>query len=133
MQGVAKEPVAAAARVGSGVETLRDQLLAAATAGHGAGRALAKADPRVAAAALRELRAQGASILRLVTRAADGEVERVLGRGSRGAALPGDLAARLGPHVTPEATGAARLHTDDTADLVASAHFCTALGLATTN
>jgi len=61
------------------VETLRDQLLAAATAGHGAGNALAKADPRAAAAALRELRAQGASILRLVTRAADGEVERVLG------------------------------------------------------
>src|SRR5436190_1924377 len=66
-------------------------------------------------------------LARLVTRAAAGQVERVLGGSSASEGLPADLAARLSPHVTPEATGAARLHTDDAADLVASAHHARAL------
>src|SRR5262249_47345494 len=88
---------------------------------------LAKADPATAAAALRELRSQGAPILRLVTQAAGGEVERVIGRRSSGESLPADIAARLAPHVTPAATRAARLPTDAAADLVASAHPARAL------
>jgi hypothetical protein len=122
---------AAASGAQARVFALRDALQAAASTGHGAREALAKADPATAAAALRELRAQGAQLLRLVTRAADGEVERVIARGSAAAALPGDLAARLSPHVTPEATSAARLHTDDDADLVASAHHARALTVGT--
>ena len=122
----ASQPAATADADGR-VVALRDQLRAAAEAGHGAADALAKADPATAAAALRALRSQGAPFLRLVTRAAAGQVERVLGGSSASEGLPADLAARLSPHVTPEATGAARLHTDDAADLVASAHHARAL------
>jgi len=46
-----------------------------------------------------------------------------------GAALPGDLAERFGPHVGGEAAGTARLHTDDSADLVAAAHHAHAVTL----
>jgi len=50
-------------------------------------------------------------------------------RGSAGTALPRDVAARLGPHVGNDAAGAARLHTDDTADRVAAAHHARALSV----
>jgi len=113
---------------------LRKLLLAAATSGRGAVDALAAADPTTAAAALRELRTmrvpgRTATALQLVARADNGEAGRLLGRGSTGAALPDDDAARLGPHVGKEAAGAARLHTDDTADLVAAAHDARAVTL----
>jgi Domain of unknown function (DUF4157) len=108
---------------------LRARLMAAAANGHGAAAALAAADPEIAATALRELRALGAPILSLVARAADGEVERVLSRGSSPAALPADVGPRLVPHVGAAAVGAARLHTDDAADLIASAHHAHAVTL----
>ncbi|HSK05714.1 MAG TPA: DUF4157 domain-containing protein, partial [Kofleriaceae bacterium] len=49
--------------------------------------------------------------------------------GAQGAPLPGDVATRLGPHVGDEATRAARLHTDDTADQVAAAHRARAVAI----
>jgi phage-related protein len=106
---------------------LREQLQAAATAGQSARDALAAADPDTAAAALRALRAQGAPLLRLVAQSSGGEVERVLGRGSPGAALPAELAAKLSPHVGASAAGTARIHTGDAAELVADAHHARAL------
>jgi len=113
---------------------LRKRLLAAATSGHGAADALAAADPATAATTLRELRrtrvpGKAATALQLVARADNGEAARLLGRGSTGTPLPDDVAARLGPHVGKEAAGAARLHTDDTADLVAAAHDARAVTL----
>ena len=117
----------------SAAATLRAQLRAAVEAGRGAADALAAADPATVAETLSALRAEhlplrAAPVLRLVTRAAGGEVERVLGRGSPGAALSEREAARLSPHVGP-AAGAARLHTDDAADLIAAAHHARALTL----
>jgi hypothetical protein len=53
---------------------------------------------------------------RVVTEAAEGQVERVLGRGSSGAAMAAELAARLGPLVGSGSARVARLHTDDAAD-----------------
>jgi uncharacterized protein DUF4157 len=116
----------------SGAAALREQLIAAVTRGHRVTEILAAADPVTAAAALGELRGarmpgQRAPVLRLVTSAANGEVERVLGRGSASAAVPEGVATRLGPHVGHQAAGAARLHTDDTADLLTSAHHARAL------
>jgi hypothetical protein len=118
----------------SGAAELREQLLAAAVRGRGAANALTAADPATAAATLRELRSthvagHAAPALQLVARASDGEATRVLGRGSDGAPLPDDIAARLGPHVGSEAASAARLHTDDLADLVAAAHHARAVTL----
>ena len=113
---------------------LRAQLRAAVEAGQGVAAALAAADPATAAEALAALRTEhvasrSAPVLRLVTEAAEGEVERVLGRGSAGTALPERLAARLAPHIGADAVGAARLHTDDAADLVAAGHHARALTL----
>jgi hypothetical protein len=118
-------------------QALRDRLLAAAAEqGRGVAVELASADPATAAAALRSLRSahvpgRTTPVLRLVAQAADGAVERVLRRGSVGAALPADQAARLAPHVGGEAAGAARLHTDESADLIAAAHHARALTLGT--
>jgi hypothetical protein len=118
----------------SAAAALHGRLVAAAASGQGAASALADSDPATATAVLRELRSESvpghtAPLLRLVTRAADGEVERMLSRGSTGIGLPADVVARLAPHVGRDAAGAARLHTGDTADLVAAAHHARALTL----
>ena len=52
-----------------------------------------------------------------------------LDRGVAGTPLPTEVAARLGPYVGHEAAGVARLHTDDTADLVAAAHHARAVAI----
>lgn len=118
----------------SGVATLRARLVDEATDGQTSAATLAAADPAIAAEALQDLATHHlpghtAPVLRLITQSADGEVERVLARRSAGAALPGDVAARLGPHVGAPAAAAARLHTDDTADLIADAHHAHAVTL----
>jgi len=118
----------------AGVDAVRQQLLAAATRGRGVVATLAGTDPATAVAALRALRTahvpgHATPALRLVARADDGDAARLLGRGSSGMRLPADLAARLGPHVGGEAADAARLHTGDTADLVAAAHHAHAVTL----
>jgi hypothetical protein len=59
----------------------------------------------------------------------DAVAERLLGRGLPGARLPGEVAARLSAHVDSAAADAARLHTDDAADLVAAAHHAHAVTL----
>lgn len=135
VEAAAPAPAARTALPGfAGAAQLRELLLAAAARGRGAADALAAADPATATATLRELRntyvsGQAAPALQLVARAADGEATRVLGRGSEGAALPDDIAVRLRPHVGSDAASAARLHTDDLADLVAAAHHARAVTL----
>jgi Domain of unknown function (DUF4157) len=111
------------------VAALLEQLQTGAAAGRGVGDALAAADPTNAAVALRELRTQGAPLLQRVTQLAGGAVERVFGRGSAAQPLSADLAARLSPHVGPQATRAARVHTDAAAELVTEAHHARALTL----
>jgi hypothetical protein len=113
--------------IASGAATLRAQLRAAVEADRDAAEALTAADPATAAEALSALRSEHlpsrvAPVLRLVTQAAGGEVERVLGRGLPGAALPERDAARLSPHIGSAVAGAARLPTDDAADVIAAAH-----------
>jgi hypothetical protein len=132
-------PVAAAmpaadAGAGGAPAGLREQLLEAAASGRGAAAALAAADPAAAAATLRELRGepvpgQAAPALQLVARADGGAAARLIGRGSAGAPLTDDVAARLGPHVGDEVAAAARVHTDEAADLVAAAHHARAVAL----
>jgi hypothetical protein len=77
--------------------------------------------------------AQGAEVLAHepadVAPGAPGWSWTVLEGGSQGLPLPGEIAARLGPHVGHEAAGAARLHTDDTAELVAAAHRARAVAI----
>jgi Domain of unknown function (DUF4157)/Bacterial SH3 domain len=95
--------------------TLREHLLAAAARGDGAQGALAAADPATATRVLRELRdtavpGRASPALQLVARGAAGEVERLLGSGSRGTALPAELADKVAPHVGARAARAARLH-----------------------
>jgi hypothetical protein len=137
--GATEDAVGAAAPSREGAasaraQALREQLLAAAANGRGAVRALGSTDPTTAAAALRELRSetlpgQTTPVLQLVARADDGDAGRALGRGSVGTALPADLVARLAPHVGPDAADAARLHTDEVADIVAAAHHARAVAL----
>jgi hypothetical protein len=95
---------------------------------------LEASEPGTAKPVLRELGAvhvagHAAPVLRLVAQADDGAAARLMGRGSTGERLSEELAARLGPHVGSAATRAARLHTDDTADLVAEAHHAHAVTL----
>jgi hypothetical protein len=114
--------------------SLRAQLVAAATTGQGVSTVLDAADPATAAAVLRELAeaylpGQQTPVLRLLARHDEGAVARLLGRSSSGDPLPGELAARLDPHVGGAAASAARLHTDDAADLIAAAHHAEAVTL----
>ncbi|MEO7731402.1 MAG: DUF4157 domain-containing protein [Kofleriaceae bacterium] len=113
------------------VAALLEQLQRGAAAGRGAGDALSAADPTTAATALRELRAQGGPTLQRVTQLAGGAVERVFGRGSAARPLSAELAARLSPHVGPQATRTARVHTDAAAELVTDAHHARALTVGT--
>jgi hypothetical protein len=123
----AGSPRAGFSDTASQADALRNHLVVLAGRGGGGADALTAADPATATAALRGLRAQGAPVLRLVTQAAGGEVARLFGRSSPGEALPAELAVRLSPHVGAGAAGAARLHTDDNAALVAEAHHARAL------
>jgi len=100
----------------SQVAALREQFFALAIEGRGVGEALAATDPATTAAELPELRNRGVSLLRPMTSAAGGEVERALARGSTGAALPGELAARRSPHIGAGAADAARLEAKRDAD-----------------
>lgn len=107
---------------------LRNQLLEAATTGRGADAALRTAAPEIAMTVLRQLRdtpvpGHSATALQLLVQAADVQVlEQLLGQGSSGQALSAAVEDRLAPHVGPEVTSAARLHTDESADLLAAAH-----------
>jgi Domain of unknown function (DUF4157) len=106
---------------------VREQLLIAAETGKGARALLPTIDPQMAKPVLRELRSatvsgQTAPALRLITQEAGEEVHRLLHHGAAGASLSAELAERLARHVSAEAARAARLHTDDDADLFAAAH-----------
>ena len=93
----------------SGAGALRAQLRAVVETGRGAAEAIAAADPATAVEALSALRGEhlssrAAPVLRLVTQAAGGEIARLFGRTSPGAALSERDAARLAPHVGARAT-----------------------------
>ena len=126
-----RSPGAAPADPGA-AEAVREQLIAAVASGHGTAEVLAAANPEIAAEALRGLRhayvpGRSAPVLRLVTEASGGEALRALARGSASAGVPAGDAARLGRHIGAEAAGAARLHTDAAADVIAAAHHARAL------
>ena len=113
-------PTTPAEMLRSGVAELRALLRAASHSYRDITAILAAAEPEIAAAVLHDLRTTRA--LQFVMPVTEEFATRVLGRDSIGRPLAGDVAAKLAPHVGEQATRAARIHTDEAAQLIASAH-----------